>query len=158
MPDRDKILRAGDVVVVLPGKSVDEIFLMVLCLVSALPILFGAVPAPGSIDSAMPPWAVYSWSLVLALGAAVVLISFMMHDRVTGMIIEQFGSVCLGAAAALYGSVIFAQSYDEGGAIPSSLILGFAVARFLQFRIYQKKLNSVKLVLTLIAEEEARGH
>lgn len=157
MPDRNKILSSGDVVVVLPGKSVDEIFLMVLCLISAIPIIFGAVPAPGSIDATMPQWAVFAWSVVLALGALVVLVSFLFKDRVTGMIVEQFGSVCLGSAAALYGSVIFATSYDDGGAIPSSLILGFAVARFLQFRLYQKKLDQVNLVLRMIAEEEARA-
>lgn len=157
MPDRDKVLRAGDVIVVLPGKSIDEIFLMVLCLVTSAPILLGAAPAPGSIYVFLEPWLVFGWSLVLAVGAAVVLVSFLYEDRVTGIIIEQFGSVCLGVAAFIYSVAIFYTSYDKGGLIPGSIILGFSIARFLQFRQHQIVLNKVRLVKSKIDEGEING-
>lgn len=161
MPDRDKILKIGDAVVVLPGKSVDEIFLMALCLVTSIPIIFGGVPAPGSIDAAMEPWLVKAWSITLAVGSLTVLVSFLFKDRVTGMIVEQFGSICLGVAALVYGCIILALTYKTGGAIPSAIILGFAAARFLQFRSHQKTLNKIAnvrmMVTTLDGEEEVRG-
>jgi formate hydrogenlyase subunit 3/multisubunit Na+/H+ antiporter MnhD subunit len=160
MPDRDKILKIGDAIVVLPGKSPDEMFLMALCLVSSIPILFGGVPAPGSIDETMEPWLVFAWSLTLAVGALVVLISFTVKDRITGMIIEQVGSICLGVAATVYGLIILATSFDNGGAIPAVIVMGFAIARFLQFRSHQKTLNKIAKVKTKLAvlnEEEARG-
>lgn len=161
MPDRDKILKIGDAVVVLPGKSVDEIFLMALCLITSTPIIFGGVPAPGSIDAAMEPWLVKGWSVTLAVGSLTVLISFPLKDRVTGMIVEQFGSICLGVAATVYGFIVLALTYKSGGAIPASIILGFAVARFIQFRSHQRTLNKIakvrSMVTTLNQEEEARG-
>lgn len=160
MPDRDKILRVGDAIVVLPGKSVDEIFLMTLCLVTSIPIIFGGVPAPGSIDATMEPWLVLAWSITLAIGALTVLVSFLFRDRITGMIIEQFGSVCLGFAALVYGGTILARTYDSGGAVPAAIILGFSAARFLQFRSHQKTLNKiakVRLLVTALEEEEVRG-
>lgn len=158
MPDRDKILRMGDYVVVLPGKSPDEVFLMSLCLVTSIPILLGIAPPPGSIEANMHRPLVVGWSLALALGASVILASFLIKDRVTGMIVEQFGAVCLGSAAAVYGVVIFVTSHDDGGAVPSAIIIGFAAARFLQVRAYQKTLNKIQRVRQLIVQEEGNGH
>lgn len=156
MPDRNQILKVGDAVVVLPGKSPDEIFLMALCVVTALPIFFGVAPPPGSINSLLPNLVVTIWSAVLVVGAGTVLVSFTFKDRVTGMIVEQFGSMCLGVAATIYGVGIFLTSYDEGGAFSSAIILGFALARFAQFRSYQKTLNKVSKVRALV-EKEVRG-
>lgn len=153
MPDNSRILKVGEATVILPGKSPDEIFLMVLCLVTALPILFGFAPPPGSINSLLSRLAVTIWLAVLVLGAGTVLASFTFKDRVTGMIVKQFGSMCLGVAAATYGIGILLTSYDEGGSLPAAIILGFALARFAQFRSYQKTLNKVSKVRALVEKE-----
>lgn len=158
MPDRDKVLRAGDAIVVLPGKSGDEIFLMVLCVITALPVVFGRVAPPGSIEALLEPWLVQAWSFVLLIGALVVLTAFMFKDRVTGMIVEQFGSVCLGVAATLYAIAIFVASYRQGGAIPAAIIFGFALARFYQAYDYQKTLKKVQVVKSILERGEAHGN
>lgn len=158
MPDRQKLLKMGDHVVLLPGRSFDEIFLMSLCLVVSLPILLGATPAPGSLYSLMNPVLVFGWSLTLAVGSIVVLSSLLFKDRITGMIVEQFGSACLGVASAIYAVVIFITSYDSGGAFAASLVLGFALARGLRFRSYQKILKKVQTVKALKRLEEGNGH
>ena len=158
MPDRDKILRLGSALIVLPHNSYDEIFLMTLALVSSLPIVFGKQPAPGSIDATMPSMMVFIWALTLSLGALTVLISLMLRDRITGMIVEQFGSVCIGVAASLYALAIFLTSYNRGGALPAGIIFSFAVTRFLQVRYYQKTLNKISRVRAqLLVEEKGYG-
>ena len=158
MPDRDKILKVGDSIVVIPGKSVDEIFLMVLCLVTSVPIIFGAVPAPGSIDAFLNRTLVVGWSIALAAGSLTVLVSFLMKDRITGIIVEQFGSVCIGVAATIYAIAIYWTAYDKGGLVPGSIILGFAIARFIQVRQHQKVLKKVRLVMAKIEEGEVHGN
>ena len=157
MPDRDKVLKVGEAIVVIPGKSVDEIFLMVLCLVTSVPILFGAVPAPGSIYLFLDRTFVFGWSLALAVGAGTVLISFLMRDRITGIIIEQFGSVCIGVAATIYACAVYYTTWDKGGLIAGSILLGFAIARFVQVRQHQKVLKKVRLVMATVAEGEVNG-
>ena len=147
MPDRKRILQAGEAIAVLPNKSVDQLFIMVLCLLASVPILLGQAPAPGSIDATMPSWMVRSWSATLLIGALVVIIAYLIADRVTSIIVEQFGSVCLGAAATLYGVAIFLLQYDKGGAISAAIILGFAAARFFQVYQYQKVLQKVHVVM-----------
>lgn len=153
MPDKSQILKVGDATVVLPGKSPDEIFLMVLCLVAAIPILFGVAPPPGSINSLLPNAAVIIWSAILVIGALTVLASFAFKDRVTGMIVKQFGSMCLGVAAATYSIGLFLTSYEKGGSFSAAIIMGFALARFAQFRSYQKTLNKVSKVRALVEKE-----
>ena len=158
MPDSDKILKVGDSIVVIPGKSIAEIFLMVFCLVTSIPILFGIAPAPGSIYEVLDPRVVFGWSLVLTIGAATVLISFLLKDRITGIIVEQFGSVCIGVAATIYAIAIYWMAYDKGGLIPGSIILGFAIAMFVQGRQHQVVLKKVRLVMAKIEEGEVHGN
>lgn len=138
---------ASKTALVFPLRSADQAFLMALCLVTSIPVLLGKTPAPGTVEAAMPPWMVLGWSVVLVLGAGTVLGSYLVGDRILAIIIEQFGSVCLGVAALLYGGVVFALTFKNGGGIPGTIILGFALARFYQAYQYQKFLDQVEEVL-----------
>jgi hypothetical protein len=143
--------------VVFPLRSVDQAFVMALCLIFSLPVFFGDAPAPGSIEASMPSWMVVAWSVVLILGAGTVLGSYLVRDRIVGIIVEQFGSVCMGVAALFYSVAIFTITYDEGGAIPGAIVLGFAVTRFVQAYQYQKFLNNVRVVLDELERGAVNG-
>lgn len=148
---------ASKAALVFPLRSVDQAFVMALCLIFSIPVLFGKAPAPGSIEAAMPPVMVIGWAIVLAIGAGTILVSYFIGDRLLGIVVEQFGSVCLGVAALFYGGAIFAITYEQGGAIPESIILGFSAARFYQVYQDQKFLNQVQEVLIKVGEEKADG-
>lgn len=105
----------------------------------------------------MPAWMVITWALVLVLGAGTILGSYLVKDRIVGIIIEQFGSVCMGVAALFYGVAIFTMLYGKGGAIPGAIVLGFSFARFYQVYQYQKFLNNVQLVLGELEGRSADG-
>jgi hypothetical protein len=127
---------------------------MGLCLFSSLGIVLGDAPAPGSIEASMPQWAIYIWAIVLGGGALIVIISYLKKDRVDAIIWEQFGSICLAAAAFLYGTLVISLTWKTGGTIPGVLILGFCLTRAYQARYYQQVLKNVHDVMEL-AEEEA---
>ena len=74
---------------------------MGMALIFSIPILFGDLPAPGSINALMPKYMVFGWSLALTIGSAIVLFSYAVIDRVIAVIIEQFGSVIIGSVALL---------------------------------------------------------
>jgi hypothetical protein len=132
---------------IFPLRSVDQAFVMALCLIFSIPVLLGESPAPGTLNDAMPSWMVVAWSIVLVLGAGTVLGSYFIRDRIVGIIVEQFGSVCMGVVALLYSVAIFVIALDAGGGIPGAIVLGFAFARFYQVYQYQKFLNSVQSIL-----------
>lgn len=157
MPDSKDILKIGEGLIVIPKKSTDEIFIMALCLITSIPILLGIAPPPGSINSTMPRYMVMGWSATLVIGCTSNLLSFLFKERLTGMIVEQFGSVCLGVAAAIYSIAIFAKTYEQGGAIPGVIVLGFAATRLLQARSHQKTLNKVHDLRAKIAEKGVTG-
>lgn len=98
----------------------------------------------------MPYWMVWVWAFTLFIGSSTVIIAYLIPDRITSIIVEQFGSVCLGSAATLFGVAIFLISYGEGGAIPGTIILGFAGARFFQVYQYQVALRKVHRVMDLL--------
>lgn len=140
---------------VFPLRSADQAFIMALCLVASIPVLLGDAPAPNSVEAAMPSWLVFAWSVVLVLGASVVLGSYFIRDRILGIIIEQFGSICIGVAATLYSFAVGLLTWRTGGAIPAAIILGFAFARFYQAWQYQKFLDDVEVVLKKLEEGAA---
>lgn len=137
---------------VFPERSLDQAFVMVLCVVFAVPIIFGAVPKPGAIELALPTWLGYLWALTLAIGALIVLFSYLVQERVIAIIIEQFGSILLGMAAFFYGLIILILYWDSGGAISGAIVLGFSLTRLWQAWRYQKFLQKVRAVVDLAKE------
>lgn len=153
MPESARIILQAGQGWILPPKSVDQLFLMVLCGISSAVIISGEAPAPGTIESSMPFWMVTGWAVSLGVGAFVVIMSYLVKDRVTSMIVEQFGSVCLAAAAVLYGVLVLLFQFRTGGAIPGILILGFAFTRAYQAQYYQKVLKNIRTVIATAPKE-----
>ena len=147
----DRILRKADHT--FPDRSIDQAFVMGMALIFSIPILFGDLPAPGSIDALMPKYMVFGWSLALTIGSAIVLFSYAVIDRVIAVIIEQFGSVIIGSVALIYGVSIIWYTHDEGGTISGAIIIGFAFVRFFQAYRYQRFLAAVRQVLDEIEKQ-----
>lgn len=158
MPDRTRLIMRAGHYVVLPPRSADQLFLMLLCLFSSLGILLGGAPAPGTIEANMPEWMVLVWAFILGGGALIVIVSYLKKDRIDAIIWEQFGSICLAAASLLYGTLVVAMQWKTGGTIPGVLILGFCLTRAYQAKYYQKVLKNVHEVMQLSEEiEEEAG-
>lgn len=108
------------------GRHPFQIYLLALCIVSAVPLIFGRFTA-GSIEETLPEWLVVSWGLMLFGGAAAGLIgSYWRGDYADGLTIERVGLAAVGSAAAVYSVVIVAT-----GGIPrllaAAIILGFGL-------------------------------
>lgn len=136
-----------------PERSIDQAFVMSMCVIFSIPILFGYAPKPGAIEFVLPTWMGYCWAFTLLIGSAIILFSYVVRDRVTAVVIEQFGSIVLGITAFIYGVTVWFVNWDSGGRIAGAIILGFAAARFLQAWRYQKFLNKVRTVLNQVEEE-----
>lgn len=80
------------------------VFILVLSVFSGLTALLLSV-APDSLEQLLPEWAVALWSVNLALGSATALIG-MLRQTVTGIVLEQVGSVMVGASAIFYSLLI----------------------------------------------------
>lgn len=137
---------------VFPERSLDQAFVMVLCVVVAVPIIFGTAPKPGSIAHMHPTWFGYLWAITLAIGALIILFSYLVRERVMAIIIEQFGSILLGMAGLLYGFTILILNWDSGGSTAGVIVLGFSLTRLWQARRYQKFLQKVREVVDLAKE------
>lgn len=60
--------------------------------------------APQSLDSLLPHWALILWGLILTAGSALAL-GGMLFQTLNGIIVEQIGSVMVGAATVFYSGV-----------------------------------------------------
>lgn len=64
--------------------------------------------APASMNAILPRWGVLTWGVVLALGSALALFG-MALQTVNGIIVEQIGSVTVGAATIFYSTLAFIE-------------------------------------------------
>lgn len=60
--------------------------------------------APGTLNSILPHWAIMIWGLTLTLGSAATL-GGMVRQSLTGIIVEQVGSVMVGVACIYYSAL-----------------------------------------------------
>lgn len=124
-----------------------QAFIMSLCLVTGLPVVFGRVPAPGSVEESLPRWAVVGWSIALVAGSAAVLTGMLWRNRIVGMMVVQVGLVCVGSAAVIYGILVAMLAGDHGGAVSSAIIAGFGGACFWRWAQLQKDINSIAEII-----------
>lgn len=103
-----------------------EIFMLVVCVVVGLPILFGNPPPP-SVDALMPLWARIIWSVLVAGGALTALIGVALPQRLAGVFVEQVGLVAVGVGTVVYALCSFVYN-DIQLALPAAMILAFGVA------------------------------
>ena len=123
------------------------VFVLGLAVASGLPLMLFRVQ-PGSIERLMPTWVVFLWGLFLVIGSALSLVGMSMarKDKESdGAIVEQIGSVAVGAATVFYAaSQLFAVGAEA--AWGASIILAFGISCF--WRWYQlQKLIMGKIVL-----------
>lgn len=124
------------------GRHPFETYILALAAFAAIPVLFGAAPDPGSIEAALPSYAGFLWSLILATGSIIALVGTYWKDRATGLVAEQLGLAFVGIAAFLYAGVALAV-VGVSAAIPAAFILGFGTACLKRWRDLQKVINAV---------------
>lgn len=119
------------------------VFLLCLCFVAGAGIALGA-PAPGSIESQLPQFGVYTWGGALSLGAGVLLVGLALqanHERlIIGVLLEQVGVVALGFAAIIYGAAAF-TAVGWSGIFPAGTTFTFGVACLYRWVSLQRQLN-----------------
>jgi hypothetical protein len=81
------------------------VFILALSVFSGLTaVALGA--APETLDALLPDWGVAMWGILLTLGSAITLVG-MAFQSLNGILIEQIGSVIVGAAALYYSGLAF---------------------------------------------------
>lgn len=60
--------------------------------------------APESLEAVLPQWGVFVWSVMLALGSLITLVG-MAFQTMNGIVLEQVGSVMVGATTVFYSSL-----------------------------------------------------
>lgn len=83
------------------------VFILALSVFSGITALALDV-APGTLNAAVPYWAVIGWGILLTLGSAITLAG-MLWQSVTGIITEQVGCIMVAATTIFYSGVAFSE-------------------------------------------------
>lgn len=147
-PDRDQLRIALMTSLVQPAarSPVDPraFFILVLCIPSGITLLLSPEEPP-ALQATLPSWAIMLWAFSLGVGALVTLLGVVMSS-ITGILIEQIGSVWVGSAAIVYGVAVLAVGgVSTLGAVAP--ILGFGAACLYRWLQLQRLLKRVRKVL-----------
>jgi hypothetical protein len=137
-----------------------DVYTLMLSVFSGLTALaLGA--APESLESAMPKWAVLTWSVVLCLGSVIALFG-VARQTVTGIIAEQVGSVMVGVTAIFY-PVVAIYTLGWGTVQVVGVIFAWGVACLWRWGQLQALLNNAvqrqvkeEMIRKIHADIEAR--
>lgn len=121
------------------------IFILILCTLSGIPLVI-ADATPGSIEEQLDAVWVVVWGVMLAGGSLVTLIGALKTD-VNGIILEQVGSVALGAASVLYGGAILVM-VGLNGSVPAAFVLGWGLSCFWRWGQLQALMVTAERVAT----------
>jgi len=131
----------------LSSRHPHEVVLLGACLLTALPILAGVTPAPGSVTAAMNHESTLAWAGGIAVGALIAFAGILWPRpscptklTVTGLLLEQVGLVISGMACLLYVAALL-WVIGWAGLFPCALPTGFAVANFILARRIQRLLR-----------------
>lgn len=117
------------------------VFILALSVFSGLTALVLDV-APQSLEALLPHWAVVSWGSLLVAGSAITLIG-MAFQSFNGIIIEQIGSVVVGATTLFYAGIILAVVGID--AIQNvGIILAWGLSCFLRWGQLQILINDAQ--------------
>ena len=130
------------------------VFLLVLCVASGLPLLFGTV-APGSIAALLDRPLVIGWGLMLTVGAVVSLVGIF-RRTVLGIILEQVGSVAVGGASLLYAAAILLQ-VGTRGLFSAAIITGWGLSCFWRWAQLQALLNAAQAIADHEPHDDSGG-
>jgi hypothetical protein len=121
------------------------IFILALSVFSGL-VSLAVEQGPGTLEALLPYWGVTLWGAILCVGSAVTLIGLAMQS-VNGIIIEQIGSVAVGAATLFYSALaIWIVGLPAVQAV--GLILGWGLScfvRWIQLQLLLVKMNHEKI-------------
>jgi hypothetical protein len=106
------------------GRHPSQVFLLLLCVVSGIPKLFGVTTA-GSVEASLPGWLAVAWGGVLFGGSAAALVgSYWRGELVTALTVERAGLALVGAAAVMFAIVVvFAGGWQR--LLQAVIIAGF---------------------------------
>lgn len=94
---------------------------------------------PKTLESVLPEWAVLAWGVTLVLGSAVTLLG-MANQTLNGILVEQVGSVVVGATTVFYSGI--ALSIAGTSALQSvGIIFAWGVACFIRWGQLQVLVN-----------------
>lgn len=141
------------------------VFILALSVFSGITTL-ALKAAPESLEAVLPQWGVILWSVMLTLGSILTLTG-MIFQSLNGIILEQVGSVTVGATTVFYSGlalwVIGPQAFQT-----VSIILAWGVAcfvRWIQLQVLihnalkrQAKMDLLSRVNEEIEARERREH
>lgn len=111
-----------------PAHHVFELMVLLMGGLVAIPLVAGALPAPSSTASFLPPHLLDIWAWMLLIGAALGAAGLLWFGRkVTGLVLEQVGLIMFAGAVLLYVTGLVSR-VTWGAAIPTALVLGFGAA------------------------------
>jgi hypothetical protein len=119
------------------GRHPFQTFLLLLCAVSGLPLLFG-VETAGSVEALLPDWAALSWGLAGT--------HWKSGHEATALTIERIGLLIVGASALLY-AVLVALYIGVSGTVTVLILLAFGIAAISRAR-------DIESIIVLAAEKK----
>lgn len=114
-------------------------FMLALSVMSGVSSL-AIAEAPGSLEAALPEWAVLIWGIMLIVGSILALIG-MVFKGVGGVITEQIGNMTVSATTLFYASIAI-MVVGPAAAYPAGLIGAWGAACFIRWLQLQLLINS----------------
>lgn len=109
------------------GRHPFQTYMLALCVVSGLPLLFGRATSE-AIEKNLPVWVAFVWGLMLFGGASTALVgSYWRGPYEDALTLERVGLDLTGGASIVYGSVILIRA-DFGGLLAAAIIFGFGLS------------------------------
>jgi len=136
------------------------VFILALSVFSGITTL-ALKAAPESLESVLPQWGVILWSVMLTLGSVVTLVG-MAFQTMNGIVLEQVGSVTVGATTVFYsGLALYVIGPDAFQTIGVILAWGLACfVRWIQLQVLihsaLKRQQKMMILERVNAEIEAR--
>jgi len=124
-----------------------EIYILSLATMIGPPTAFGE-PTAGSMEAALPFWAIPVWGIGLSSGAILALVGILLLNRKpgTGLLLEQLGLAWVACGTLFYASIVM-LTVGQAGIAPASFILGFGIACVIRCIQIQRSINrAVKAV------------
>lgn len=114
-------------------------FMLALSVMSGLSSL-AVAEAPGSLEAALPDWAVLIWGILLVAGSITALAG-MLFRGVGGVITEQVGNMMV-AVTTLYYAIIAFVMIGASVVFPIGIIAAWGLACFMRWIQLQLLINS----------------
>ena len=114
-------------------------FMLALSVMSGVSSL-AVAEAPGSLQAAMPEWAVVIWGVLLIVGAATALIG-MLFKGVGGVITEQIGNMTVAVTTLFYASVAL-MVVGLSAVFPVGIVGAWGLACFVRWLQLQLLINT----------------